>query len=79
MRTVAAFAAIGMAQASSPLLEQAVDHPGYAMWSDSGAPGLVIGMVRGNDSFVEGSATFPYRRPPGADGPMLLLRRLGLC
>jgi hypothetical protein len=38
--TVAGLAVTGPARAFSPLLEQAVDLPGYAMWSDSGAPGL---------------------------------------
>ncbi len=44
--TLAGLAATGPARASSLLLEQAVDLPGYAMWADSGAPGLVIGRAR---------------------------------
>lgn len=78
---VTGLAATGTARASSPLLEQAVDLPGYAMWSDSGAPGLVIGVVRGSDSFVEGFGNVrpkddhPEQPNPAPDGRSLL--RLG--
>lgn len=32
---------------ASPLLEQAMELPGFAMWADSGSPGMVLGVVRG--------------------------------
>lgn len=68
--TLAGLVTTGPARASSPLLEQAVDLPGYAMWSDSGAPGLVIGVVRGNDSLVEGFGTVrPKGDHPGQPNP----------
>lgn len=79
--TVAGLAVTGPARAFSPLLEQAVDLPGYAMWSDSGAPGLVIGVVRGDDSFVEGfgnvrpKGDHPEQPNPAPDGRTLV--RLG--
>ena len=52
----------GAGRAASPLLEQAVSLSGFAMWSDSGAPGLVIGAVRGSESIVLGYGTV---RPKG--------------
>ncbi len=46
--------AAGQARAASPLLEEAVGLMGFAMWTSSGAPGLVLGVVRGDDSVVVG-------------------------
>ncbi len=69
------------ARAASPLLEQAVELPGFAMWSDSGAPGMVLGVVRGADSIVVGfgtvrpKAVHPELPNPEPDGRTLL--RLG--
>jgi serine-type D-Ala-D-Ala carboxypeptidase/endopeptidase len=79
--TLATLAATTPARAASQLLEQAVNLPGFAMWADSGAPGLVIGVVRGDDSFVEGFGTVrpkadhPEQPNPTPDGRTLF--RLG--
>ncbi len=67
--------------AADPLLEQALELPGFVMWADSGAPGLVFGAVRGNDSLVLGfgnvrpKADQPELPNPEPDGRTLI--RLG--
>jgi D-alanyl-D-alanine-carboxypeptidase/D-alanyl-D-alanine-endopeptidase len=79
--TLLGLAATAPARADNRLLEQAVDLPGFAMWADSGAPGLVIGVVRGDDSLVEGFGTVrpkadhPEQPNPTPDGRTLF--RLG--
>ncbi|HEY6434162.1 MAG TPA: D-alanyl-D-alanine-carboxypeptidase/endopeptidase AmpH, partial [Acetobacteraceae bacterium] len=55
------------ARAASPLLEEAVGLAGTAMWLDSGAPGMVLGVVRDDESLVVG---FGAMRPKG-DHPEL--------
>lgn len=69
------------ARAASPLLQEAVELPGFAMWTVSGAPGLVLGAVRGNASVVVGfghvrpTSGHPQQPNPEPDGRTLL--RLG--
>ncbi len=55
------------ARAASPLLEEAVGLAGTVMWVDSGAPGMVLGVVRDDQSLVVG---FGNVRPKG-DHPEL--------
>ena len=45
------------AQAASVLMEQAMELPGFAMWADSGSPGLLLAVVNGKDSAVMGFGT----------------------
>ncbi|HEX5325397.1 MAG TPA: D-alanyl-D-alanine-carboxypeptidase/endopeptidase AmpH [Acetobacteraceae bacterium] len=67
LAAAALIACAGVGRAASPLLEQATALPGFAMWSGSGAPGLVLGVVQGDDSIVVGFGTI---RPKG-DHPEL--------
>lgn len=68
-------------RAASPLLEQAVGLAGTAMWLDSGAPGMVLGVVRDDQSLVVGFGTVrpkgdhPEQANPEPDGRTLV--RLG--
>ena len=69
------------AQAASVLMEQAMELPGFAMWADSGSPGLLLAVVNGKDSAVMGFGTVrpkedhPEHPNPAPDGRTLI--RLG--
>lgn len=49
-------------KAAGPLLQEAIGLMGPVMWLSSGAPGLVLGVVDGNDTIVAG---YGHVRPPG--------------
>jgi D-alanyl-D-alanine-carboxypeptidase/D-alanyl-D-alanine-endopeptidase len=49
-----AAAAAGSARADDSLLRQAAELAGFVMFRESGAPGLVVAVVRGDDSLVLG-------------------------
>ncbi len=49
-------------RAAGPLLQEAIGLMGPIMWLSSGAPGLVLGVVNGNDTIVTG---YGHVRPPG--------------
>ncbi len=51
--------AAGPASAESRLLAEAIGLTGPAMWLASGAPGLVLGVVRGPDSIAAAASTAP--------------------
>ncbi len=42
------------ALAANPALEDAANFAGVSMWLNSGAPGLLIAVVNGDDTFIEG-------------------------
>jgi len=68
-------------RAAEPLLQEAIGLMGPVMWLDSGAPGLVLGVVDGNHSVVAGyghvrpSGEQPQQPNPEPDGRTLI--RLG--
>ena len=47
-------AAGASARADDPLLREAAELPGFVMFGELGAPGLVLAVVRGDDSLVLG-------------------------
>jgi len=60
---ICALAAIAApVHAAGPLLQEATGLTGPVMWLSSGAPGLVLGAVDGNDTIVVG---YGHVRPPG--------------
>ena len=63
------------ARADSRLLEEAVGLAGAAMWLTSGAPGLVLAVVRGPDALVRGYGETAEGNGQEPDGRSLL--RLG--
>jgi serine-type D-Ala-D-Ala carboxypeptidase/endopeptidase len=49
------------ARGAAPLLQEAIGLMGPVMWLSSGAPGLLLGVVDGNDTIVAG---YGHVRPP---------------
>lgn len=60
------------AQAADPLLEEVVGFTGIVLWLETGAPGMVIGVVKDGESHVAGFGSFAdgVDGPPGGDTPM---------
>jgi D-alanyl-D-alanine-carboxypeptidase/D-alanyl-D-alanine-endopeptidase len=65
----------GMAQAQSDLLEEAVGLAGFAMFIESGAVGMVLAVVQGDDEVVVGYGETAEGNDQMPDGKTLL--RLG--
>jgi D-alanyl-D-alanine-carboxypeptidase/D-alanyl-D-alanine-endopeptidase len=63
------------ARADSPLLRNAIGLGGVVMWIDSGAPGMVLVVVRGQDTVVQGYGETTKGNGKEPDGRSLL--RLG--
>ena len=60
------------ARADTALLREATGLMGLAMWLDSGAPGMVLVVVRGSDTLVQGYGETTKGNGRGPDGRSLL-------
>lgn len=64
--------AAGPSRAADPVLAEAIDLGGTVMFIDSGAPGMVLVVVRGNDSIVRGYGETERGNKLAPDGNSLL-------
>jgi serine-type D-Ala-D-Ala carboxypeptidase/endopeptidase len=64
--------ALNPARAAGPVLKEATDLAGLAMFIDSGAPGMVLVVTRGNDSIVLGYGETEKGNNRTPDGNSLL-------
>ena len=68
----AGLAIVTPARAADPVLAEATDLAGYIMFSESGAPGMVLAVVRGNEQIVRGFGETAPGSKQEPDGSSLL-------